>query len=345
MIYDAPAGQFALHGAMPNAMSGMTFLKGTPLEALTLDNADVDGSVDTHGDFSLTLTKRLNLLEGQTTATVTVDNKGVHGSVGFTIWGFNKTVTLTGTVGFDGTYSFTGDLGLSLLGQAVDVSLTVDNHGIHGSALLHVLGYDVHVQGDLDQSGTFRLVGSRFMKVGEAGWSFFQVTWDQNGLTIDNGGPVDFLYTRLKESWIEGGTVFKEVWDTAGNDTLQVWNSLGQYIERIKDAVGNITVDFLNSLSHSESTTYTTGEVITRTWYLATQGIYHAGDYVETTVTAAGDTIKETWYKDGDHVKETWDKAGNYTSQVLNSAGQEIGDLAQKTTQTFTDVWNALRGI
>src|SRR5262249_15868973 len=151
-----------------------------------------------------------NLLEGQTTATVTVDNAGVHGSVGFAFWGFNKTVTLTGTVGFDGTYSFTGDLGLSLLGQAVDVSLTVDNHGIHGSALLNVLGYDVHVQGDVDPSGTFRLVGGKFMYLAEAGLSYFQVTWDQKGLTIDNGWSPNYLYTRLKQTWGWGGAVVKE---------------------------------------------------------------------------------------------------------------------------------------
>src|SRR5205823_5239428 len=162
------------------------------------------GYVSADGHFSLALTRRLDLLEGQTTGTITVDNAGVHGSVGFAFWGFNKTVSLTGTVGFDGTFSFTGDLGLSLLGEGVDVSLTVDNQGIHGSALLNVLGYDVHVQGDLDPSGTFRLVGSKFMTVAEAGWSFFQVAWDQNGLTIDNGSLIN-LYTRLKETWGWGG--------------------------------------------------------------------------------------------------------------------------------------------
>jgi hypothetical protein len=328
MIYDASAQQFALNGAMPNAMSGLTFLQGTPLEALTLDNADVDGYVDAHGQFSLALTKRLNLLEGQTTGTITVDNAGIHGSVGFTPWGLSKAVTLTGAVGFDGTFSFTGDIGLSVLSQSVDVTLTVDNHGIHGSATVNVLGYDVHVQGDFYPWGGFRMVGSKIMNVAEAGWSFFQVTWDQEGLTIDNDSLIN-LSTRLKATWSAGGSVIKQVWDTAGTYTYQLWD------------------DF----SHLKITTYKDGSSVTQTWYKATRGIRQAGDYVKDTVDKAGKHVEETWPTIGNYVKKTWDKAGNYTYEEVNKKGQvvqhieqDVEVLAKKADQTFTDFWNKLLG-
>jgi hypothetical protein len=376
MIYDASARQFALKGAMPNALSGMTFLAGTPLEALTQDNADVDGTVSADGHFSLSLTRRLDLLEGQTTGTVTVDNAGVHGSVDFALWGFNKTVSLTGSVGFDGTYSFTGDLGLSLLGEGVDVSLTVDNQGIHGSADVNVLGYDVHVQGDVDPSGSFRLVGNRIMNVGEAGWSFFQVAWDQNGLTIDNGSLFNF-YTRLKETWGWGGHVVKDVWDTVGNHTRETWSSFDAHFKQTWDAAGNYLLqtwganglyieettlpggtfiyESWDAFTHFKSIKYTFGGIVmatvTETWFKVVTGIYQVGDHVKEEVDAAGNHVRETWYQTGNYVKETWDSIGNYTYEMLDPNGQVINNIvsdveaaAQQAGQAFTDVWNELWG-
>src|SRR5262249_16736411 len=109
----------------------------------------------------------------------------------------------------------------------------------HGSAMLHVLGYDVHVQGDVDPSGTFRLVGGKFMYLAEAGLSYFQVIWDQNGLTIDNGSSPNYLYTRLKETCSWADTVVKEVWDTEGNYTRERWSAIDAHTKETWDKAGN----------------------------------------------------------------------------------------------------------
>ncbi len=139
------------------------------------------GSVDTHGNFSLTGSANVGLAGfSVANAAFTLTNSGCSFHVNVNV--FVATVAFSGSVDTHGNFRLTGTANVGLAGFSVaSASFTLTNSGVSFDTSVNVYVATVHFSGSVDTHGNFRLTGSA--NVGLAGFNVASASF-----TLSNSG-------------------------------------------------------------------------------------------------------------------------------------------------------------
>ncbi len=187
-------GNFSLAGSanvglagFPVASASFTLTNGGATFRVTVNvqvaSVAFSGSVDIHGNYSLTGTANVNLAGFPVaTASFTLNNSGVRFSASINV--FVATVSFSGSVATNGTFSLTGTANVNLAGfGTTSASFTINNSGVSFSTTINVHVATVNFSGTVATNGNFRVTGSA--SVGFAGFGGSgSFTLTNSGLTV-----------------------------------------------------------------------------------------------------------------------------------------------------------------